>query len=391
LTIAQRIAWTAGVPVFLPRQWDDFIAFRGGLLRGVVDTAVGSITGIIGLATALVAGESRALRSLSHGDWSAFAATQFGYDLLRDAPSVWGQLTALPGALWGALRTMAVGDPAESGHVVGSLVFEVALCAVPAAGASARAAARAAIVTRRASRMERYVIVGESEGVTDLGAGGVWEAVSRQFREVRAARTVATRLENVDGLVVMSGAHGALAVRASRVLRSPGYYDVFVHGTPEYFVVERAFLRESGEFGTHTVRIGPRDLARFIRSQPDYVPGMPVRLLACEAGEGRLAQQLADKLGTEIVASDRVVTIGSDGMLGSELGDGRMLRFRPAGRAGAPAPEVVHPLPRLPESARWKWEADPEWGDPPFRWTEGGRVPGRVTVRLANTHELPSD
>jgi hypothetical protein len=80
---------------------------------------------------------------------------------------------------------------------------------------------------------------------------------------------------------------------------SPGLYDVVIHGRGGKLFVY------SGETATE---ITHRSLTRFILKQPDYVPGTPIRLISCQAGQGA-AQDLANKLGVTVRASTANVEV----------------------------------------------------------------------------------
>ena len=72
---------------------------------------------------------------------------------------------------------------------------------------------------------------------------------------------------------------------------SDGSYVAVVHGAPDFVQVGSTVL-------------SPRDLADLIRSDGNYQPGQPVRLLSCSTGAwpGGFAQQLANELGAPVTA-----------------------------------------------------------------------------------------
>jgi hypothetical protein len=117
---------------------------------------------------------------------------------------------------------------------------------------------------------------------------------------------------------------------AERASPEPGYYDVAVHGSPTDFGPSPTAW-ESGANYSHRV------LARLIGQQPDY-EGDPVRLMACRAGapDASAAQNLANKLGVEVMAPSDTLWAWSDGGLtiGPKPGvnTGEWLRFLPGAR-----------------------------------------------------------
>ena len=79
----------------------------------------------------------------------------------------------------------------------------------------------------------------------------------------------------------------------------PGFSDVVIHGA------------EDGKsfrvwHGGKTVSVSHRQLARYLRKRGVHGD---VRLLSCHAGVGRLAQDLANKLGVKVRACSRELTI----------------------------------------------------------------------------------
>jgi RHS repeat-associated protein len=97
----------------------------------------------------------------------------------------------------------------------------------------------------------------------------------------------------------------------------PGYHDVLIHGNPINFV--------SPAGGPMTAQ----DLAGILRSDPAY-PGGPVRLLTCSVGKLPFgpAQQLANQLGTEVLAPSDILNVYSDGRF-EILNNGIGIRFFP--------------------------------------------------------------
>lgn len=81
-----------------------------------------------------------------------------------------------------------------------------------------------------------------------------------------------------------------------------GTYGVEGHGTPKQMYFKNGKV------------LTARELARWIRNDPRYEPGVTVYLLACETGKGRnsFAQELADVLQTEVFAPTEKLWIQRD-------------------------------------------------------------------------------
>jgi RHS repeat-associated protein len=89
----------------------------------------------------------------------------------------------------------------------------------------------------------------------------------------------------------------------NRIPSVPEFYSVSTHGNSTYIV-----NRSNKE-------LNPAALANIIRRQPNYKPGTPIALFACNTGTGTnpFAQQLADQLGIRVYAPDNFVWVYSDG------------------------------------------------------------------------------
>ncbi|MFE9787959.1 hypothetical protein ACFYO7_21525 [Nocardia salmonicida] len=85
--------------------------------------------------------------------------------------------------------------------------------------------------------------------------------------------------------------------RVSENVRNDGSHDVVVHGR-----------RDGSVTPSNGDPVHPRDIVDAIRSNPNYVPGTPIRLLSCHAGNSKgWAQYIADQLGVDVTApTDRV-------------------------------------------------------------------------------------
>lgn len=94
------------------------------------------------------------------------------------------------------------------------------------------------------------------------------------------------------------------AYTTRQVKKKEGFYDVVMHGAPEY-------VEFFGEKMNH------EQLAYIIRNRKDY-DGSPVRLIACSTGKkdengNCFAQRLADALGVEVEAPNDLLNIHGDG------------------------------------------------------------------------------
>jgi RHS repeat-associated protein len=84
-----------------------------------------------------------------------------------------------------------------------------------------------------------------------------------------------------------------LAHSANRIPTRPGEYSIASHGNPQCMVVNGQCLR-------------PRQFADWLKTQKDYEPGTPLRLLGCRLGQGNnsFGQRLANELGVYVTAPD---------------------------------------------------------------------------------------
>jgi len=104
----------------------------------------------------------------------------------------------------------------------------------------------------------------------------------------------------------------------------PGYFDVIVHGSPDSFHV----LHDG-----KVVNLNQRTLASYI--EKNGYKGEPVRLLSCYTGScsNGIAQDLANKLGTPVIAPSDKLWIFPDGRQvigeGSDSNTGRWIIFNP--------------------------------------------------------------
>jgi hypothetical protein len=117
---------------------------------------------------------------------------------------------------------------------------------------------------------------------------------------------------------------------AARAAPEPGYYDVTVHGSARDFGASPSSWK-AGETFSH------RQLARLVSQRPDY-QGEPIRLMACRTGApgATAAQNLANKLGVEVMAPSDTLWAWPDGRLTigptASQNTGQWERFLPGGR-----------------------------------------------------------
>lgn len=106
--------------------------------------------------------------------------------------------------------------------------------------------------------------------------------------------------------IISFAEHDPLGTYARNVRPLDGHYDVAAHGNELQVQVHGA----EGQ----AERLGADKLAKLIVEQPDY-DGGPVRLLSCFTGSSPtgIAQQLADRLGVNVVAPSSKLWMWPDG------------------------------------------------------------------------------
>jgi hypothetical protein len=59
----------------------------------------------------------------------------------------------------------------------------------------------------------------------------------------------------------------------------------------------------------------PKAIADYIRAQPGYTPGMPVKLAACSTGSGtnNIAQRLSNEMGVPVTAPQNTLWVWQNG------------------------------------------------------------------------------
>ena len=106
--------------------------------------------------------------------------------------------------------------------------------------------------------------------------------------------------------IKLVGSDKVLEEFAKYIKPCPGFTDVIVHGSPKLFGVLR---------GNKWVPIDQRSLATCMQSLG--YKGGPVRLISCKSGMGTasIAQNLANKLGTKVIAPSDSIWILSNGKI----------------------------------------------------------------------------
>ncbi|HET7661684.1 MAG TPA: hypothetical protein VFK66_14935 [Oryzihumus sp.] len=131
--------------------------------------------------------------------------------------------------------------------------------------------------------------------------------------------------------IISFAEHDPLGTYARNVRPLDGHYDVAAHGNELQVQVH-------GTEG-QAERLGADKLAKLIVEQPDY-DGGPVRLLSCFTGSSPtgIAQQLADRLGVNVVAPSSKLWMWPDGEMAVGLDwkrpNGAWVTHEPSG--GAP-------------------------------------------------------
>ncbi|MGW2556296.1 ricin-type beta-trefoil lectin domain protein [Streptomyces sp. NPDC001635] len=116
----------------------------------------------------------------------------------------------------------------------------------------------------------------------------------------------------------------------------PGYHDVWIHGSPNGVSPNMEDAESGGAILNHRV------FAQILKNDPNYTGG-PIRLCSCQTGAptGSFAQDLANKLGVEVMAPNGYLwvyttgrmTVGKPGALleSRVYTGGRWLTFQPGG------------------------------------------------------------
>jgi len=159
---------------------------------------------------------------------------------------------------------------------------------------------------------------GATWGMFGVGAAGgigrgwqLWRQTGKLSSKVHQTGKIAPS----NGVTMAPNAvltHTADLVRqyAPRVTPTPGFTDVFIHGTRS----GNAFsVLHNGQW----VTVSHRSLATYLRNQG--VTGN-VRLISCNAGAGNAGQNLANQLGVTVRGPTNVITMHPNGTLTAPTG-----------------------------------------------------------------------
>ncbi|HBV16495.1 hypothetical protein, partial [Chryseobacterium carnipullorum] len=113
---------------------------------------------------------------------------------------------------------------------------------------------------------------------------------------------------------------------AARATPQEGALDVMGHGGPNIFQVNNITVTGGEKLINHRV------LAKLIRQNPQFV-GQDIRLLSCSTGEAEFAQNLANKLKTNVFAPNNILWAHPSGRFSvgatSSVNTGKMIKFIP--------------------------------------------------------------
>ena len=205
---------------------------------------------------------------------------------------------------------------------------------VPAATNSNAAARTSAALPVDPNDRARTVVVGRTSAPSAPDA----QPTSRQGPDSQHARTgVPSRP------IVLAGADAGLRAAAQRANPRPGYLDVIVHASADTFWLTREQV---------DIPIDHRALAAYVEKQG--LAGTRVRLIACESGQHRfaVAQNLANKLGVDVLAPSETAWVDGDGMVGvgprgQHHGDWHTFRPQHEAVRGRPTKEPYREHPAL--------------------------------------------
>ncbi|WPO81910.1 RHS repeat-associated core domain-containing protein [Chryseobacterium sp. JJR-5R] len=113
---------------------------------------------------------------------------------------------------------------------------------------------------------------------------------------------------------------------AARATPQAGALDVIGHGGPNIFQVNNITVEGGEQLINHRV------LAKLIRQNPQFI-GQDIRLLSCSTGEAEFAQNLANKLKTNVFAPNNILWAHPSGRFSvgttSSANTGKMIKFMP--------------------------------------------------------------
>jgi hypothetical protein len=193
----------------------------------------------------------------------------------------------------------------------------------PAAIATVMSGGGAAAL-RGVSATDRVIEAGTAADRLAAGASDV-SRLSQVERDLGGAAALSSVEEAAPGAIRLTAPTDRFGEFASRATPLEGHTDVIVHGSPTEFA-----RTPSGPILSH------RDVANLTLRDPEFNGG-PVRLIACNAGcpGSTAAQNLANKLGTEVLAPNDTVWAFRSGELTigptAEARTGDWVRFFPGG------------------------------------------------------------
>ncbi|WP_295222086.1 hypothetical protein [uncultured Chryseobacterium sp.] len=114
---------------------------------------------------------------------------------------------------------------------------------------------------------------------------------------------------------------------AAKAESQAGSLDVIGHGGPNIFEVNNITVDGGAKLINHRV------LANLIKRNPQFTNKMNIRLLSCSTGEDQFAQNLANKLNTNVFAPNNILWAHPSGKLTvgatSSANTGKIIRFIP--------------------------------------------------------------
>jgi hypothetical protein len=125
-----------------------------------------------------------------------------------------------------------------------------------------------------------------------------------------------------------SGDDNSLAAASKWIKPKEGYTDIVIHGTPDHVELKS---------GSSWIKINHRVLVQMYKRDKSFSDN-PIRLIACETGKNidGFAQNLANKLGCEVMAPSDVVWIHPSGKItigpNPRVNSGKWMKYKPMKR-----------------------------------------------------------
>ncbi|MEV4659511.1 LamG-like jellyroll fold domain-containing protein [Micromonospora sp. NPDC049301] len=148
-------------------------------------------------------------------------------------------------------------------------------------------------------------VAGQAVGAAVRGLSGVaTRGASAAASAAASTGRAAVGSAGASGRMVLMDSADVFAQNVTRTAQKPGWFDVVAHGS-----------RKTVQLADKT-KIDHRTLARLIQNHPDY-EGQGVRLLSCSTGAGPscFAQNLANRMGVDVMAPDDTLWAGAAGTL----------------------------------------------------------------------------